>query len=165
MASKRSSAQRSLAAALSPENTSAPAAALPHGPEGSGATSQALVVAQPPPELASPAASPEPKRSRPAEPNLDEYDFDASQPGFFDKLTHDRILAYVFFGSHASLYKEMHASSFSTKVASSMPSFRGAISTRTSSTPAAPTFSNSHFSPSLDAPSRSSGPPSPSPPP
>eukprot|EP00899_Mesostigma_viride_P007899 jgi/Mesvir1/1710/Mv21166-RA.1 len=102
MASKRSSAQRSLAAVLGPENTSAAsAAASPTSPElGSGATSQALVVAQP--GLASPAASPEPKRSRPAE-LLDEYDFDASQPGFFDKLTHDRILAYVFFGTHASL--------------------------------------------------------------
>eukprot|EP00899_Mesostigma_viride_P029072 jgi/Mesvir1/934/Mv17492-RA.1 len=47
--SKRLSTQRSLAAALSNENTSAaPAAASPIGPEGSGATSQALVVVQPP---------------------------------------------------------------------------------------------------------------------
>eukprot|EP00899_Mesostigma_viride_P008837 jgi/Mesvir1/17955/Mv13001-RA.1 len=85
--SKRLSTQRSLAAALSNENTSAaPAAASPTGPEGSGATtSQALVVAQPP-LAASPAASPEPKRSRPAEPTWEEFDFDASQPGFFDKL-------------------------------------------------------------------------------
>eukprot|EP00899_Mesostigma_viride_P021054 jgi/Mesvir1/28950/Mv17728-RA.1 len=101
--SKRLSTQRSLAAALSNENTSAaPAAASPTGPEGSGATSQALVVAQPP-LAASPAASPEPKRSRPAEPTWEEYDFDASQPGFFDKLNPDKILGYVFFGSYASL--------------------------------------------------------------
>eukprot|EP00899_Mesostigma_viride_P017096 jgi/Mesvir1/25388/Mv01427-RA.1 len=101
--SKRLSTQRSLAAALSNENTSAaPAAASPTGPEGSGATSQALVVAQPP-LAASPAASPEPKRSRPAEPTWEEFDFDASQPGFFDKLNPDKILSYVFFGSYASL--------------------------------------------------------------
>eukprot|EP00899_Mesostigma_viride_P015958 jgi/Mesvir1/24363/Mv11036-RA.1 len=101
--SKRLSTQRSLAAALSNENTSAaPAAASPIGPEGSGATSQALVVAQPPAAPASPAASPEPKRSRP-DGLLDEYDFDASQPGYFDKLTPDRILGHVFFGTHASL--------------------------------------------------------------
>eukprot|EP00899_Mesostigma_viride_P008301 jgi/Mesvir1/17472/Mv26487-RA.1 len=101
--SKRLSTQRSLAAALSNENTpAAPAAASPTGqPEGSGATSQALVVAQPP--LASPAASPEPKRSRPAEPTWETFDFDASQPGFFDKLNPDTILSYVFFGSYASL--------------------------------------------------------------
>eukprot|EP00899_Mesostigma_viride_P001762 jgi/Mesvir1/11587/Mv00003-RA.1 len=80
----------------------APAAALPTGPEGSGATSQALVVAQPP-LAASPAASPEPKRSRPAEPTWEEFDFDASQPGFFDKLNPDKILGYVFWGSYASL--------------------------------------------------------------
>eukprot|EP00899_Mesostigma_viride_P012985 jgi/Mesvir1/21688/Mv04108-RA.1 len=61
-----------------------------------------IVVAHPPAEPASPAASPEPKRSRP-DGLLDEYDFDASQPGFFDKLTPDRILGYVFFGTHASL--------------------------------------------------------------
>eukprot|EP00899_Mesostigma_viride_P012556 jgi/Mesvir1/21300/Mv21691-RA.1 len=94
--SKRLSTQRSLAAALSNENTSAaPAAASPTGPEGSGATSQALVVAQPP-LAASPAASPEPKRSRPAEPTWEEFDFDASQPGFFDKLNPDKILSYQY---------------------------------------------------------------------
>eukprot|EP00899_Mesostigma_viride_P005433 jgi/Mesvir1/14891/Mv05496-RA.1 len=65
--------------------------------------SQALVVAQPPLGLASPAASPEPKRSRPAEPTWETFDFDASQPGFFDKLNPDKILSYVFFGSYASL--------------------------------------------------------------
>eukprot|EP00899_Mesostigma_viride_P014890 jgi/Mesvir1/23401/Mv21094-RA.1 len=104
--SKRLSTQRSLAAALSNENTSAaPAAASPTGPEGSSATSQALVVAQPPAEPASPAASPEPKRSRPAEPSWVEIDFvaEARQPGFLDKFTEERILACVFFGSHASL--------------------------------------------------------------
>eukprot|EP00899_Mesostigma_viride_P029432 jgi/Mesvir1/9674/Mv12157-RA.1 len=103
--SKRLSTQRSLAAALSNENTpAAPAAASPTGQtEGSGATSQALVVAQPPLELASPAASPEPKRSRPAEPIFDMQNFDASQPGFFDKLNPDKILSYVFWGSTASL--------------------------------------------------------------
>eukprot|EP00899_Mesostigma_viride_P025149 jgi/Mesvir1/5819/Mv03745-RA.1 len=101
--SKRLSTQRSLAAALSNENTSAaPAAASPTGPEGSGATSQALVVAQPP-LAASPAASPEPKRSRPAEPTWEEFDFDASQPGFFDQLNPAMILNCVFWGSHASL--------------------------------------------------------------
>eukprot|EP00899_Mesostigma_viride_P026102 jgi/Mesvir1/6677/Mv08906-RA.1 len=93
--SKRPSTQRSLAAALGNENTpAAPAAASPTGPEGSGATSQALVIVQPPAAPASPAASPEPKRSRP-DGLLDEYDFDASQPGFFDKLTPERILGYV----------------------------------------------------------------------
>eukprot|EP00899_Mesostigma_viride_P001569 jgi/Mesvir1/11412/Mv07775-RA.1 len=93
--SKRLSTQRSLAAALSNENTSAaPAAASPTGPKGSGATSQALVVAQPP-LAASPAASPEPKRSRRAEPTWEEFDFDASQPGFFDKLNPDKILSYI----------------------------------------------------------------------
>eukprot|EP00899_Mesostigma_viride_P010116 jgi/Mesvir1/19105/Mv24222-RA.1 len=85
------------------ENTSAAsAAASPTGPEGSGATSQALVVVQPPAAPASPAASPEPKRSR-SDGLLDEYDFDASQPGYVDKLTPDRILGHVFFGTHASL--------------------------------------------------------------
>eukprot|EP00899_Mesostigma_viride_P016500 jgi/Mesvir1/24851/Mv22087-RA.1 len=99
--SKRLSTQRSLAAALSNENT--PAASPTGQTEGSGATSQALVVAQPPLGLASPAASPEPKRSRPAEPTWETFDFDASQPGFFDKLNPDKILSYVFFGSYASL--------------------------------------------------------------
>eukprot|EP00899_Mesostigma_viride_P029177 jgi/Mesvir1/9444/Mv09841-RA.1 len=90
--SKRPSTQRSLTAALGNENTSAAsAAASPTGPEGSGATNQALVVVQPPAAPASPAASPEPKRSR-SDGLLDEYDFDASQPGYFDKLTPDRIL-------------------------------------------------------------------------
>eukprot|EP00899_Mesostigma_viride_P012150 jgi/Mesvir1/20936/Mv08007-RA.1 len=104
--SKRLSTQRSLAAALSNENTSAaPAAASPTGPEGSGATSQALVVAQPPAEPASPAASPEPKRSRSAEPSWTELDFvaEASQPGFLDTLNPERILVCVFYGTHASL--------------------------------------------------------------
>eukprot|EP00899_Mesostigma_viride_P000043 jgi/Mesvir1/10039/Mv20032-RA.1 len=104
--SKRLSTQRSLAAALSNENTSAaPAAASPTGPAESGATSQALVVVQPPAEPASPAASPEPKRSRPAEPSWVELEFvaEARQPDFFDKFTEERILACVFFGSHASL--------------------------------------------------------------
>eukprot|EP00899_Mesostigma_viride_P014916 jgi/Mesvir1/23425/Mv21110-RA.1 len=105
--SKRLSTQRSLAAALSNENTpAAPAAASPTGQaEGSGATSQALVVAHPPAEPASPAASPEPKRSRPAEPSWVELEFvaEARQPGFVDKFTEDRILGCVFWGSHASL--------------------------------------------------------------
>eukprot|EP00899_Mesostigma_viride_P022237 jgi/Mesvir1/3198/Mv16351-RA.1 len=104
--SKRLSTQRSLAAALSNENTSAaPAAASPTGPEGSGATSHALVVAQPPAEPASPAASPEPKRSRSAEPSWTELDFvaEASQPGFLDTLNPERILVCVFYGTHASL--------------------------------------------------------------
>eukprot|EP00899_Mesostigma_viride_P026260 jgi/Mesvir1/6819/Mv09007-RA.1 len=104
--SKRLSTQRSLAAALSNENTSAaPAAASPTGPEGSSATSQALVVAQPPAEPASPAASPEPKRSCSAEPSWVELDFvaEASQPGYLDTLTTERILVCVFYGTHASL--------------------------------------------------------------
>eukprot|EP00899_Mesostigma_viride_P018867 jgi/Mesvir1/26982/Mv20694-RA.1 len=104
--SKRPSTQRSLAAALSNENTSAaPAAASPTGPEGSGATSQALVVAQPPAEPASPAASREPKRSRSAEPSWVAADFvaEASQPSFLDTLTTERILVCVFHGTHASL--------------------------------------------------------------
>eukprot|EP00899_Mesostigma_viride_P014035 jgi/Mesvir1/22632/Mv14068-RA.1 len=105
--SKRLSTQRSLAAALSNENTpAAQAAASPTGQtEGSGATSQALVVAHPPAEPASPAASPEPKRSRPAEPSWVELEFvaEARQPGFLDKLTEDRILGCVLWGSHASL--------------------------------------------------------------
>eukprot|EP00899_Mesostigma_viride_P000352 jgi/Mesvir1/10317/Mv06179-RA.1 len=65
--SKRPSTQRSLAAALGNENTpAASAAASPTGPEGSGDTRRALVLAQPT-GLASPSASPEPKRSRSAE--------------------------------------------------------------------------------------------------
>eukprot|EP00899_Mesostigma_viride_P025805 jgi/Mesvir1/6409/Mv19501-RA.1 len=95
-----------LAAALSNENTSAaPAAASPTGPEGNGATSQALVVVQPPAAPPSPAASPEPKRSRPAEPSWTELDFvaEASKPGFLDTLTTEHILVYVFYGTHASL--------------------------------------------------------------
>eukprot|EP00899_Mesostigma_viride_P004762 jgi/Mesvir1/14287/Mv09717-RA.1 len=118
--SKRLSTQRSLAAALSNENTSAaPAAASPTGPEGSGATSQALEVAQPPAEPASPAASPEPKRSRPAEPSWVEIDFvaEARKPGFLDKFTEEHIVGCVFFGSHASLVMNC-ASSSSTEVAS-----------------------------------------------
>eukprot|EP00899_Mesostigma_viride_P006801 jgi/Mesvir1/16121/Mv08406-RA.1 len=105
--SKRLSTQRSLAAALSNENTpAAPAAASPTSQtEGSGATSQALVVTHPPAEPASPAASPEPKRSRPAEPSWVELEFvaEARQPGFLDKFTEDGILGCVLWGSHASL--------------------------------------------------------------
>eukprot|EP00899_Mesostigma_viride_P021304 jgi/Mesvir1/29175/Mv13862-RA.1 len=53
-----------------------------------------LVVVQPPAAPASPAASPEPKRSRSAEPSWVELDFvaEASQPGFLDALTEERIL-------------------------------------------------------------------------
>eukprot|EP00899_Mesostigma_viride_P016561 jgi/Mesvir1/24906/Mv14012-RA.1 len=80
-------------------------AASPTGPEGNGATSQDLVVVQPPAAPASPAASPEPKRSRSAEPSWVELDFvaEASQPGFLDALTEERILVCVFYGTHASL--------------------------------------------------------------
>eukprot|EP00899_Mesostigma_viride_P013141 jgi/Mesvir1/21828/Mv04213-RA.1 len=163
--SKRLSTQRSLAAALSNENTpAAPAAASPTGQtEGSGATSQALVVAHPPAEPASPAASPEPKRSRP-DGLLDKYDFDASQPGFFDKLTPDRILGYVFFGTHASLIELCKQLSHQGRLVNAFFQRRyfdkAVLNAR-----AAPTFSNSPSFPSLDAPSRSFGPQSPSPPP
>eukprot|EP00975_Prorocentrum_lima_P001358 293899-Prorocentrum_lima.AAC.1 len=67
MTSKRPSTQRSLADALAFDNAAAEAAASPD-PAGSGDTSRALVVAQQPPGLnASPSASPDPKRARPAD--------------------------------------------------------------------------------------------------
>eukprot|EP00899_Mesostigma_viride_P022381 jgi/Mesvir1/3327/Mv13712-RA.1 len=49
--------------------------------------------------------SPEPKRSRSAEPSWVELDFvaKASQPGFLDTLNPERILVCVFYGTHASL--------------------------------------------------------------
>eukprot|EP00975_Prorocentrum_lima_P058197 12212342-Prorocentrum_lima.AAC.1 len=68
MAHKRASTQRSLAAALGNENSAAQAAASPSGPAGGDDTSRALVVVQQPPGLnASPSASPDPKRTRPAD--------------------------------------------------------------------------------------------------
>eukprot|EP00899_Mesostigma_viride_P029504 jgi/Mesvir1/9739/Mv12204-RA.1 len=161
MASKRSSAQRSLATALSPENTSAaPAAASPSGPEGSGATSQALVIAQPP-GLASPAASPEPKRSRPAEPTWDEFDFDASQPGFFDKLNHDKLLSYVFWGSHTSLIELCQQLFHQGRLVNAFLHRRPFDHILTAPRPRLQQYALF----SLDTTSRSSGPPSPSPPP
>eukprot|EP00899_Mesostigma_viride_P001200 jgi/Mesvir1/11080/Mv09870-RA.1 len=61
-----------------------------------------VVVVQPPAAPASPAASPEPKRSRSAERSWVELDFaaEASQPGFLDALTEERILVCVLHRPH-----------------------------------------------------------------
>eukprot|EP00899_Mesostigma_viride_P019038 jgi/Mesvir1/27135/Mv20806-RA.1 len=107
------SATKCLADALAHENAAAAAAASPSGPVDSGDTSRALVATQQPPGLnASPSASPDPKRTRPAdktgwsrpsEPRFRPHPFKVDDHDWNNLSPYD-AMDCIFYGDYASLY-------------------------------------------------------------